>query len=399
MNKDLKEKLIKQLKKTKIPTDVKIPEFYLRIQNIINHCPEPCLEYIEIMFNEDREEIYDKLKIHKDINFTILFNLYAKFDSVLFENMRNCMKYASFPGESLYKQLLTIDMFTNTDIIYSYLKTKNIMKLNCRQREILFSQILYNEYLKIPCFPDEHWYIHDFVTSQKQKSLASYKIVCIEINKHYLHSADGYDIYNTIIHELTHFCQYIGYYFCTSILDIFDKNYPSLSCNIKYCDMQTKFSRFRFNTEYIHSKIKQVSILSRVFYYMTFQEIEANNMAYKKTKELMELLNDNDEELLNQEKYYKNNLQKAYDKIKKRYHIDQLDNNTIQEEYNYAIYHLQYNENPKSYLQAMLMYDIMNVIICQDYIDAGLTFDEDRFKLETMNAVLEQYGFSKANFQ
>ena len=163
--------------------------------------------------------------------------------------------------------------------------------------------------------------------------------------------------------------------------------------------MQTKHSSFNFSTKYKYSKTKQVSILSKIFYYVTFDEIEANNVSDKKTKELMELLNDNDEKLLNEEKFYKNNLQKAYDKIKKRYHIDQLDNNTIQEEYNYAIYHLIYNENPKSYLQAMIMYDVMNVFICQDYIDAGLTFDEDRFKLETMNAVLEQYGFSRENFQ
>ena len=152
MNKDLKKKLIKQLKEAKIPTDIKIPAFYLRIQNIINHCPEPCLEYLEIMFNEDREKFYDKLKIHKDINFIIISDLTIEFRGVLFPDMRNCMKYASFPGKSLYEQLLTIDMFTNTDIIYSYLKTQNIMKLNSFQREILFSQILYNEYLKIPCF-------------------------------------------------------------------------------------------------------------------------------------------------------------------------------------------------------------------------------------------------------
>lgn len=399
MDKDLKEKLIKKLKEAKIPTDVKIPEFYLRIQNIINHCPEPCLEYLEIMFNEDREKFYDKLKIHKDINFIIISDLTINFIDVLFPDMRNCMKYASFPGKSLYEQLLTIDMFTNTDIIYSYLKTQNIMKLNCRQREILFSQILYNEYLKIPCFPDEDWELLSFIKFKELGTLASYRKYCIEINEHYLHSADGYDIYNTVIHELTHFCQHTGYYFCTNIPDIFDKNYPSLLCDIKYCDMQIRHLDFVFTTRYKHSKYKYVSVLSKIFYHVTFDEIEANNVSYKRTKELMELLNDNDEKILNEEKYYKTNLQKAYDKIKKRYHIDQLDNNTIQEEYNYAIYHLQYNENPESHLQAMIMYDVMNVIICQDYIDAGLTFDEDRFKLETMNAVLEQYGFSKENFQ
>lgn len=397
MDKDLKEKLIKQLKEAKIPTDVKIPEFYLRIQNIINHCPEPCLEYLEIMVNEDREKAYDKLRIHKDINFTIRVKLSTKFDSVLFEDMRNYMKYGTFPGQWFYTCLLAIDMFANNDIVYNYLKTQNIIKLNCRQREILFSQILYNEYLKIPCFPDKDWELPSFIKFKELGTLASYRKDRIEINEHYLHSADGYNIYNTVIHELTHFCQNTGYYCCISIPDIFLINHPL--CNIKYCDMQTKCSSFNFSTKDKYLKIKQASILSKIFYYVTLNEIEAKNMSYKRTKELMKLLNDNDEKLLIQEKYYKDNLQKAYDKIKKRYHIDQLDNNTIQEEYNYAIYHLQYNENPESYLQAMLMYDIMNVIICQDYIDAGLTFDEDRFELETMNAVLEQYGFSKENFQ
>ena len=131
---------------------------------------------------------------------------------------------------------------------------------------------------------------------------------------------------------------------------------------------------------------------------MTFDEIEANNISYKKATELIKISNDSDEGLLIEEKHYENNLERQYDKIKKRYHIEQFDNNIIQNEYNYAIYHLIYNENPESYLQAMLMYDVMNVIICQDYIDAGLTFDEDRFKLETMSTILKRYGFSKNFF-
>lgn len=401
MDKDLKEKLIKKLKEAKIPTDVKIPEFYLRIQNIINNCPEPCLEYLEIMVNEDKEKIYDRLRIHKDINFTILFSLYAEFGDVLFQNMRNYMRYNSFSGESVYKCLLTIDMFINTDIIYSYLKTKNIIKLNSFQREILFSQIFYNEYLKIPCFiATTNWDTINWISVKKARKVdyyAKYASNYITINEYHLYHSTGYQIYKTIIHELVHFHQHAGQLFYVNKPDILKKN--TKLYNGQYCDMQTGSSFLINHLKYVSSKNKNISNLSRMFYYMTTNEIEAYDIAYKKTKELMKILNDNDEKLLIKENIHQNNVKKQYDKIRERYHIDQLDNNTIQEEYNYAIYHLQYNENPKSYFQAMLMYDIMNVIICQDYINAGLTFDEDRFKLETMNAVLEQYGFSKESFQ
>ena len=397
MNKDLKEKLIKKLKEAKIPTDVKIPAFYLRIQNIINNCPAPCLEYLEVIVNEDTEKFHDKLRIHQDINFRIIFNLSTKFSDVLFQNMRN---YNTFPGKWFYEYLLAIDMFANTDIIYSYLEAQNIMKLNSFQREILFSEIFYNEYLKIPCFITPTNTFIDWISVKKARKVdyyAAYTSNYIIVNEYNLYHSTGYQIYNIIIHELVHFSQYAGQLFYINKPNTLNKK--TKLYNGQYCDMQTWSSFLIHSVKYVHSKNKKISNLSRIFYYIATDEIEAHDIAYKKTKELMELLNDNDEELLNQEKYYKNNLQKAYDIIKKQYHIDQLDNNTIQNEYNHAICHLMYNENPESHLQAMIMYDIMNVIICQDYIDVGLTFDEDRFKLETMNAVLEQYGFSKEKFQ
>lgn len=355
------------------------------------------------MVNEDKEKIYDRLRIHKDINFTILFSLYAEFGDVLFQNMRNYMRYNSFSGESVYKCLLTIDMFINTDIIYSYLKTKNIIKLNSFQREILFSQIFYNEYLKIPCFivsKDAHTLNFPvFQKSRKNKDNAQYscKQNSITISEYHLYHSTGYQIYKTIIHELVHFHQHAGQLFYVNKPDILKKN--TKLYNGQYCDMQTGSSFLINHLKYVSSKNKNISNLSRMFYYMTTNEIEAYDIAYKKTKELMKILNDNDEKLLIKENIHQNNVKKQYDKIRERYYIDQLDNNMIQNEYNHAICHLMYNEKPESYLQAMLMYDIMNVIICQDYIDAGLTFDEDRFKLKTMNAVLEQYGFSKENFQ
>lgn len=399
MDKDLKEKIIKRLKEARIPTDVKIPEFYLRIQNIINHCPEPCLEYLEIVLNEDAKKFAEK--IYKNMIFTVIFRLSYKISDFFLDN--DIPSKDNYYDEcKFYGILLALDMFTNTEIIYNYLKARNITKLNNIQREILFCQIFYNEYLKIPCFADAHWKLLNFEKSKKIKCLAAYQNSFennhIEINEYYLHNDDGYNIYSTIMHELIHFCQSVGYNFCINIPDIFHKNYSSLLCNIKYCDMQIRPLDFVFDTRYKYSQCKYVSVLSKIFYYMTFDEIEANNISYKKATKLMKISNDSDEELLIKEKHYENNLEKQYDKIKKRYHIEQFDNNIIQNEYNYAIYHLIHNENPESYLQAMLMYDVMNVIICQDYIDAGLTFDEDRFELETMNTILKRYGFSKIFF-
>lgn len=401
MNKDLKEKLIKKLKEAKIPTDVKIPEFYLRIQNIINNCPEPCLEYLEIMVNEDKEKIYDRLRIHKDINFTILFSLYAEFGDVLFQNMRNYMRYNSFSGESVYKCLLTIDMFINTDIIYSYLKTKNIIKLNSFQREILFSQIFYNEYLKIPCFivsKDAHTLNFPvFQKSRKNKDNAQYscKQNSITISERHLYHSTGYQIYNSILHELVHLHQKNIYSLDYDKPDDLKKRYK----DVQYCDIHVRIPNFVISAKYLRSKNRNVYVLSNTFYYINTDEIEANNISRKKSNDLMLNMNDYDIEISLDAKIYNLILEVQYEKFKTRYHIAELDNNMIQSEYNYAIYHLMHNENPESYLQAMIMYDVMNIIICQAYIDAGLTFDEDRFKLETMNAVLEQYGFSKENFQ
>lgn len=389
MDKDLKEKIIKRLKEARIPIAIKIPEFYFRVQNIVNNCPESYLEYLEIVLNEDAKKFAEK--IYNNMIFTIIFSLSYKISDFFLDNDIPS-KDNYYDGCRFYGIILALDMFTNTEIIYNYLKARNITKLNNIQREILFCQIFYNEYLKIPCFIDTTgWFdLINFKKERKIKCRAKYTSVSnyITINEYHLYHDNGYDIYTSIIHELVHFNQHA--------LNIRLCNIQY--CDIQYCDMQAGFSSFVFSTKYKHSKNNQVSILSNAFYYMTFDEIEANNISYKKTKELMKILKDSDEELLIQEKHYRNSLERQYDKIKKHYHIEQFNDNTIQKEYNNAIYHLIYNENPESYLQAMLMYDVMNVIICQDYIDVGLTFDEDRFELETMSTILKRYGFSKNFF-
>lgn len=396
MNKDLKEKLIKQLKETKISADIKIPEFYLRIQNIINNCPEPYFEYLDIVLDKDKEKFANK--IFKEITFTIMFHLSFNLSHSFINNSRNYLqyKYNYYDKCSFYGILLALDIFTNENVMYLYLKTQNIMKLSNIQKDILFYQIFYNEYLKIPYFVfDKYLNIINVDKSKKIRTPAQYRHAQgIVLSENHLHYDSGYQIYNSIIHELVHFAQYSFHDFT-----LYNLNYQNYNANIQYCDMQIRFSSFSFSDKYMYSKCNYVSSLSKAFYFITRNEIEANNISYKKTNDLMLNMDDFDTKALVQYLSYSFVLEEQFKKIKKRYHIDQLDNNTIQNEYNHAVCHLMYNENPESYLQAKLMYDVMNVIVCQDYIDAGLTFDEDRFELKTMNAVLEQYGFSKENFQ